>query len=201
MKLMQNTLLASFLLAGIINNVNASSVTYDYVGNDFTNFAAIDPLTNNLSSSQTLPSHLGPRITGSATFANGIDNPVTNYMLTDGKNTLDNTSNGPSFAMTFINNNVQTWLIALTNFDGNVGASLYTQGDYFTIGNGLDKSIYYEYTNGQILFANDFAQNAGLQGTWTLHEDQVSSVPVPAALPLMASALGLFGFGSMRRKS
>ena len=32
-------------------------------------------------------------------------------------------------------------------------------------------------------------------------KDTPSAVPVPAALPLMASALGLFGFGAMRRKA
>lgn len=69
---------------------------------------------------------------------------------------------------------------------------------FYKAGRGIDQSVY-SITTGSQIVVDDFAQNAGLQGAWTLHEDQVSSVPVPAALPLMASALGLFGFGSMRR--
>ena len=36
------------------------------------------------------------------------------------------------------------------------------------------------------------------QVVWTL---QVNAVPVPAALPLMASAIGLFGFAKRRKQS
>lgn len=38
-------------------------------------------------------------------------------------------------------------------------------------------------------------------GSASLSISSPSAVPVPAALPLMASALGLFGFGAMRRKA
>lgn len=199
MKLMQKTMLASLLLAGMMSSANAVAVTYDYVGNVFNRFAAIDPLTGNLGLSDTLPSNVGPRITGSATFADGIDNAVTNFILTDGKNTLDNSLaiNNPSFYMSFINNNVDTWAIALTTFDSakEIGMSLYTSS-----GNGLDQSVYYAYTNGQSV-ANDFADILDSPGTWTLRNEQVSEVPVPAALPLMASALGLFGFAKRRKQS
>lgn len=32
-------------------------------------------------------------------------------------------------------------------------------------------------------------------------EEEVSSVPLPAALPLMSSALGLFGLGALHRRN
>ena len=48
--------------------------------------------------------------------------------------------------------------------------------------------------------ANDFADNIGSPGIWTLRDEQVSEVPVPAALPLMASALGLFGLARSRKQ-
>lgn len=44
-----------------------------------------------------------------------------------------------------------------------------------------------------------YAYNSGRNGEFS--DAAVSSVPVPAALPLMASALGLFGFGAIRRKT
>ena len=201
MKLMKNTLLASILLAGFMNSATAASVTFDYVGNDFNAFTSFDIFTNVVSATSTLPSNLGPKISGSATFANGIDNPVTNYMLTDGKNSLDNTmALNANFSMTFNNNNVDIWTITISNFENNVFTSLFTTGDSFNIGSGTDQSIYSATINEQ-LFASDFANVVGLSGTWTLREEQVSAIPVPAALPLMASALGLFSFGSMRRKS
>ena len=43
------------------------------------------------------------------------------------------------------------------------------------------------------------AYNSGRNGEFS--DTNLSSVPVPAALPLMASALGLFGLGAKRRKT
>ncbi len=201
MKLMQKTMLASLLLAGMLSSANAASVTYDYVGNDFVNFTTYDPLTNVISNATTVPSHIGPRITGSAAFANGIDNLVTSYMLTDGKNTLDNTMGiNPSFFMTFNNNNVDKWAIALASFDTTVYIGLSTAGDAFLSLAGTDISVYNDTINALTL-ASDFGSIVGSSGTWTLRNEQVSEVPVPAALPLMASALGLFGFAKRRKQS
>ena len=48
-----------------------------------------------------------------------------------------------------------------------------------------------------------FTASVGVNGTFTRttpQTDTPSAVPVPAALPLMASALGLFGFGAIRKK-
>lgn len=200
MKLMQKTTLVSLLLAGMMSSANAVAVTYDYIGNDFNRFAAIDPLTGNLSNSDTLPSNLGPRITGSATFADGINNPVTSYLLTDGKNMLDNTmAISPFFEMTFINNNVNTWFIGLVDNENNVSISFTTKSDENPV-NGQDFSNYNVLLNG-VSIVNDFADIVGSPGTWTLRDEQVSEVPVPAALPLMASALGLFGFARSRKQA
>ena len=59
------------------------------------------------------------------------------------------------------------------------------------IDNLLSKDV-----NGYI---NNLASTSGSYGAYT--DPQISSVPVPAALPLMASALSLFGFGAMRIKA
>ena len=198
MNLMQKTTLASILLAGVMSSTNAVAVTYDYVGNDFNRFTTFDPITNSSGLTDTLPSLVGPRITGSATFANGIDNEVTSYILTDGKNTLDSSLavNIPNFFMTFIDNNIDTWTITFTTFDpvAEVGVSLIT-----TSVNEQDASFYYANNNG-VPIAGDSADILSSPGTWTLRDEQVSEVPVPAALPLMASALGLFGLARSRKQ-
>ena len=198
MKLMQKTMLAALFLAGVLSSVSAVAVTYDYIGNAFNRFAAIDPITNDVEPTDTLPANVGPRITGSATFADGIDNPVTSYILTDGQNTLDNTMPGVRFFnMTFENNDVNTWRIGLARTVNNVSLSLFTIFDGNLI---IEDQSTYLILNNDSLAADDFANILGSPGTWTLRDEQVSEVPVPAALPLMASALGLFGLARSRKQ-
>lgn len=199
MKLMQKITLTSLFLVGIISNANAATVTYDYVGSAFNNFKTINPLTGFISDSNSLPPNIGSRITGSATFANGIDNSITSFTLSDGINTLDNTMTGIRlFNMTFNNSNVDTWSIGLAKTVNSVSVSLFTMFD----GNlNVEDQATLQSSTIFGLIADDFANIHGSPGTWTQREDQVSAVPVPAALPLMASALGLFGFGAMRRKT
>ena len=201
MKSMQKSLLATLLLAGIISTANAASVTYDYVGNAFDSFTTFDPLQGGEIGTNTLPQKVGPRITGSATFSDGIDNPVTSYMLSDGLNTIDNTmADSLSFDMTFINNNVNTWVILLINNEGFFGSDfnstqLLTQNQSFVV----DSSLFFKQENGETLIL-DTASNGNQGGPWSLRQEQVSEVPVPAALPLMASALGLFGLARSRKQ-
>ena len=45
---------------------------------------------------------------------------------------------------------------------------------------------------------SQFAVIRSSLGTWTLRQEQVSADPVPAALLLMASALGVFGIARRR---
>lgn len=202
MKMIQKSLLATLLLAGIVSTANAASVTYDYVGNNFNFFQTHDPLFGVTFPTDTLPSKVGSRITGSATFADGIDNQVTSYMLTDGLNTIDNTmADSLGFEMTFINNNVNTWFISLVNNEGFFGLDLnsiqlFTQFQGF----GNDTSYFFKQENGQVLI-EDLASIGNQGGSWSLRQEQVSEVPVPAALPLMASALGLFGFARSRKQA
>lgn len=197
MKLMQKTLLASLLLASVMSNAYAATVTYDYVGNDFNIFTAFDPITGGTGGSATLSAVLGPKITGSVTYANGIENGVTSYMLTDSKNTLDNSnSNIPlPFNMTFLNNSVDTWTIVLNTTVNDVFVSLATNNE----GTARDQSYRATSFNGvSIIDVGDIVLSPGL---WTLRQEQVSSVPVPATLPLMASALGLFGWARGRKQA
>ena len=84
--------IASAITLALCGTANAASVTYDYVGSVFNKFTVFNPATQNYNETTILPSHLGPRTTGSATFTDGIENPVTSYMLTDGITTFDSTT-------------------------------------------------------------------------------------------------------------
>lgn len=203
MKLIQKTILVSLIMAGVIGHANASSVTYDYVGSDFNKFIRLDPKTNTYAESNTLPYTIGPRLTGSATFANGITNPVTSFKLSDGKNTIDNMSaNLAYFNMTFAGSDVKTWSIDLLDYNDNPNSVLQfykvLTSDYYSNTNNRDQSNYDAYTIDGAFEVSDSADELGSPGSWTL---QVNAVPVPAALPLMASAIGLFGFAKRRKQS
>ncbi len=198
MKIVQKAMLTTLLLVSAISTANASSVTYDYVGRAFDTYQGYDA---SVGYSSTFPSTIGPRITGSATFADGIDNTVTSYMLTDGINTLDSSNVSQyQFNMDFVNNNVNSWSIYLVN-------NYYNTNNYSFLNTvrtnnySIDQSIIYSLNTDGGYQNFDFAYNQYQPGTWTLHQDEVSSVPVPAALPLMASALGLFGFAKRRKQS
>ena len=63
-------------------------------------------------------------------------------------------------------------------------------------------SLVFDNVGENQIFANfsSFVQVNGFSKL-DIENPNPSAVPVPAALPLMASALGLFGFGAMRRKA
>lgn len=193
MKLLSKNLLAGFILLGAMANAQASSVTYDYVGNDFTTFTSDEGSPNTLS-----PNSIGKRLTGFATFDNGIEYVATSYGLSDGINSITNlTANSASFGMTFDNQNVDTWILSLNSINIPLGIETLTS-QFFTsnIRFILDSvSLATSSQDGEI------AANFSSPGTWTLRQEQVSAVPVPAALPLMATALGLFGLAKRRKQA
>ena len=87
--------------------------------------------------------------------------------------------------MNFINGDVQFWNILLINSETTEstvsGLRLESRSD---INGVLDLSQYVSFVN-----LSEYINDTGLvynNGTWTLREEQVSAVPVPAALPLMA---------------
>ena len=194
--------IASTLALALCGTANATSVTYDYVGNNFDYFYSYDAVNGNSNSS--LPTSVGPRLTGSATFADGIENAVSNYFLTDGINTVDKADANyyNYFDMTFTDGNVNTWDIIVGNLR-DLNNNAYAV-DYMSSisNNGYNVDFSQNYGYADQINANTYyqyqANNYNTPGTWTLRQDEVSAVPVPAALPLMASALGLFGF--VRRK-
>lgn len=175
--------LASLLAAVAIPA--AASVTYDYVGNDFTSGhdgAPLDP-------------ELGVRITASVQFDDGV---VPNF-TGDGTSHISNASistnlvslslGGNSkfslFGFELVNGEITRW--ALYGGDRNDSILLQTQNSNI----GLD-----DFIRDSSSIPSTLRENVvGASGTWSR---VASPVPVPASFLLLGSALG--GLGMARRR-
>ena len=132
-----------------------------------------------------------------ATFL-GSEAADTNFYVANGSNVMRNKSTtvGDTFAF-----DVSAGLINFGFYDS------YTGVGAANIGDNINKIAYITNVDGKYKDAsgNPFAFLIGFNDSGSTDGDYddyvvgVNSVPVPAALPLMASALGLFGLS--RRKS
>lgn len=206
---MKKTLVVLLLLAGVVSNASATSVTYDYVGNLINRIPNIG--TENI---------VGDNIRITAVFDNLIDNSnntATMVTMTDGVTTITTDFNDslifkPDFyrndGFGIENGSIVDWSLdfrqgqaiidLLSEYSGFVSQG----GAIFQ--NSFDTAYYIKVdfqnqSNDQNTII-DAKFNFNSPGKWTLREEQVSAVPVPAALPLMASALGLFGFARSRKQ-
>ena len=192
MKLHSRSLLAGFILAGVMANAQATSVTYDYVGNSLQDLEGFGN------------THVGERVFITAVFDDFVDNSHNNanfISMSDGINTIDtnNASTASSYGFDVENGNIKKWALSYNKTTSSAESFQFTQLESFgeTIIYSSDDSF-----SGLRDFINPGANYSDYKyinfnpGTWTLRQEQVSSVPVPAALPLMATALGLFGFAN-----
>ena len=189
-KITKTCFIALTLSLALSSVAHANSVTYDYVGNEFSDFILKEGV---------LPNgvlQVGNRITASATFTDPItdgNNTPSSWAISDGLHTMsydDVNAVIIGSSLSFLDNQVQYWLLGLlSNSIDNISFTLGTRNDINYV---RDVAAY-----GKI----DSTLNAGFSNepsTWTLRDNGVSEVPVPVALPLMASALGIFGIA--RRK-
>jgi len=121
-----------------------------------------------------------------------------------GDTTFVKNENLPTATLTGLNNGVSS--IGVSNANG---PSVY---DFrYVFGGGQDRLTSNEKVSWTSTFAMAHTFDAGLfalhlqglttaQGESAWYKPNLSPVPVPAALPLMASALGLFGIAAKRRK-
>ena len=210
MNTLQRTLLVSLLFVGIISNANASLVTFDYVSNQMFN------ITNPDTGTSFETNAVGDNIRITAVFNNPIDNSnntAITVTMTDGIKTISDDISSLNFQPTISNSGfdiedgkIINWSLdfRIPQFNAGGESGLLT----FFASQGNARSQSFDRASNSVLNFEDFQftttgakANFGNPGVWTLREEQISSVPVPASLPLMASALGLFGFAKRHQQS
>ena len=115
------------------------------------------------------------------------------------------------------NSNLSTWITNTSGYSGaltlvssvdslgggSTGAFDFgnKSANYVAVHYGQAESLFY-FKNGITDFDLNFVEgNFGLSNYRAYSNESPSAVPVPAALPLMASALGIFGLARRRNKS
>jgi hypothetical protein len=180
------------LLVGIAIAVSAAAsasanVVYDYTGNDYTSYAGTYTGTEKVTLTITLASALGANIT--QVYADPLS-----FLISDGVQTITNTTPGVSFSALFSTNAAGT----ITNWD------IYTQF-YDAIARVYD---HIESNNSIGFFPYDYAAHgvnpddgsygrSGVPGEWTV----TAAVPEPSTWAMMILGFGGVGFMAYRRKS
>lgn len=177
-------------LSAMLTATALANTFYSYTGNDFT-FA--DPpytTSDSISGFFTLTSALAP----STTFPTITP---TAFSFSDGQQTLS--SSLPTALIIIVNvttdatGNISQWQLDVVNsISGTQNTQLVTcntpSNDCFALGN-IDTTF-----NFDAGFTTQ-AYNQAVPGVWS-----VSEVPIPAALPLFASGLGVLGLLAYRKK-
>jgi hypothetical protein len=170
----RNAAIATLLLGLTVAPVNAA--TYSYTGNNYS------IVTGNYTKSMSITGFFKVASPLNGNF-NGPIMPQS-YSFSDGLQTLTNA-----------NSSVQFFDIA-TNSGGDITATLVT-----ILGLGFNQIVLGAFSDD----ATNSPPSSGISsafseapGTW--QRTDVSVVPVPAALPLLASGLGALGLIGWRRK-
>jgi hypothetical protein len=177
-------------LSAMLPATALADMIYSYTGNDFT-FA--DPpytTSDSISGFFTLPSALAP----STTFPTITP---TAFSFSDGQQTLSSSLATASIVIvnvtTNASGNISQWQLAVLNLiSGTQNTQLITcntpSNDCFALAN-LDKT--FNFNTGNVIEAYNMAD----PGVWS-----VSEIPIPAALPLFASGLGVLGLLAYRKR-
>jgi hypothetical protein len=183
-----------------------ASTIYTYTGNFFDSTLIIDanPPTGDYKPAM--------KVTGSFELLNPLGNglidvnilaspDLVGFSFSDGRNTITNTNAGTKVIFVTIggSGNIIDWKIELTM------GSMSALGDQ--IGGissylAFDAGYVAECTTFSFFCTNqsDSAVRNLAPGTWAISTGDTSVVPLPAALPLFATGLGLLAFVARRRK-
>jgi hypothetical protein len=168
-------------LSAMVPASSRADTIYTYTGNGFASYAVSSPytITDSVSGWIDLSAPLGNSV-GPLTIT-----PVS-FSFSDGVQTLTS-SNGPAFDFSgFVTNSsggIVSWYV------DSVGDSARNIMSY----NGADGAEDYAYGCIGVICGRGF--NLASPGTWS-----VSTTPIPAALPLFASGLGVLGLLGKWRK-
>lgn len=216
MKNLKYGFLAGVALMALSMSAFADSITYNYVGNPLTVATAPDGYTVD-------PVEGATRMTASVTFSGALAaslistgtldisysylstigysnwNPDLSFSISDGVSTLtQDTANVYSVSMSIVDGIINNWYIGARTFTGSDGSQ--AEGDIDLAINSATESkkvvgmtSVVTFEPGQMYHMVD----NGPPNSWT-QGPGVSAVPVPATLPLLASAVGLFGFARRR---
>lgn len=211
-------------LIGLFGSAQASGLYVDPTSSVFTiNNYNLNPNTTGLETRGVL-GNLYASVAGQITFTylgqeSGYSNKFSlNLGGSDGiKSFLDNGNGGlnsTTIGTNIIDNTVNAGLISFWFTDVTNGKSAYNGSNnngrigFAFLGNKVGRNFQYDHETtfgyyDYIIGFNDKFKDAdyddlvvGVKFT----PNSPSAVPVPAALPLMATALGLFGFGAGRRR-
>jgi PEP-CTERM motif-containing protein len=195
----------------IVNSLSVvptlADVVYTYSGLDFANFTDV-PLpsgsfdaTMSVTGSFTLSTALPPNLP-----SQDISGQVLRFSFSDGRSTVTNIQapNAAFFVSTGALGNISSWNISMSDFGsmvavGDQAAGILTISDTFP--GDTDQGYLYEcleVQNGHCIVSGVDTAAQLKDGTWSV--STVSSVPLPATLPLFATGLGALGLLGWRRK-
>jgi len=187
----------------------AEAVTYTYTGPNFLAAAITDspqPAGTYTTSNSVTGSFVVPNLL--LNFS-GLATPVS-FSFSDGRSTLTNLNTvAASFGLqTDSSGHVLSWFLNFATAEGpHVGdqnSRIFTNGQ--TGGIGQDSGLLQEIISitGGITFSDDqgktfLGTSTGLAGVWSFGADAIVT-PIPTALPLFATGLGVLGLMGWRRK-
>jgi hypothetical protein len=154
-------------------------------------------------------------IQGSMTFASPIPSGFFGFVTPesfsffDGRFTITNLNSVPSF----LNFNVSTfppgpqegqiylWSIGVqTSLDQHTDPGMFNSISISQSGNRAVVSVCLLFVAGECLGGGEETATSAGGGVWLGPVEVAAATPLPAALPLFASGLGVLGFGAYRRK-
>jgi len=176
-----------------------ASVVYTYTGDDFQYASSTSPYTptDSITGSVTLSSALGASSSGVVA--------AVSFSFSVGNTTISTCSYSPSCEFSFAtgsNGAIDYWFVSVTNETSGTSNGPFIISENYESGitppPGFLSLLYPPYVSqDEVVGSGYYAYNVVDPGTWS---GPISATPLPAALSLFASGLGVLGLLGWRRK-